>query len=287
MEHQPVGRMVDPKRCRRQESSKGNRWDRNAVQSGDRKGDDDVRDKILLRQLQSLPLQAKITMAEQRIREWYEHFDGNVCISFSGGKDSTVLTDLVHGMYPDVPLVFANTGLEYPEIQKFAREMGAEFVRPKMSFSEVISTYGYPIISKEVAEAIHFARRIVPQSLENQRGGGYSSNQGSNGSRCSVKEQILHYERSRTELHGQRDDTERIAARQNRMATGEPQRTDSGPGKFMGGYSERELRRINRFRHQLLGKEPVQQTEMAPAEPGNTVHDQPPVLQRDEEKSDG
>ena len=124
-----------------------------------------MRDKILLRQLQSLPLQAKITMAEQRIREWYEHFDGNVCISFSGGKDSTVLTDLVHGMYPDVPLVFANTGLEYPEIQKFVRDMGAEFVRPKMSFSEVISTYGYPIISKEVAEAIHFARRIVPQSL--------------------------------------------------------------------------------------------------------------------------
>ena len=131
-----------------------------------------MRDKILLHQLQSLPLQAKITMAEQRIREWYEHFDGNVCISFSGGKDSTVLTDLVHGMYPDVPLVFANTGLEYPEIQAFARSMGAEFVRPKMSFSEVISTYGYPIISKEVAEAIHFARRIVPQSLENQYGGG-------------------------------------------------------------------------------------------------------------------
>lgn len=134
-----------------------------------------MRDKILLRQLQQLPLQAKITRAEQLIKEWYEHFDGQVCISFSGGKDSTVLTDLVHGIYPDVPLVFANTGLEYPEIQKFAREMGAEFVRPKMSFSEVISTYGYPIISKEVAEAIHFARRIVPQSLENQRGGGTTS----------------------------------------------------------------------------------------------------------------
>lgn len=247
-----------------------------------------MRDKILLRQLQHLPLQAKITMAEQRIREWYEHFDGQVYISFSGGKDSTVLTDLVHGMYPDVPLVFANTGLEYPEIQKFAREMGAEFVRPKMSFSEVISTYGYPIISKEVAEAIHFARRIVPQSLENQRGGGYSKDRTSSGERCPDRAVTLHYERSRTELHGQRDDTERIAARQNRMATGEPQRTDSGPGKFMGGgYSARELRRINRFRRQLLGKEPVQQTEMASAEPGNAVHDQPPVLQRDEEKSDG
>lgn len=54
-----------------------------------------------------------------------------------------------------------------------------------------------------------------------------------------------------------------------------------------GWYSTRELRRINRFRRQLLGKEPVQQTEMASAVPGNTVHDQPPVLQRDEEKPDG
>ena len=199
-----------------------------------------MRDKILLRQLQHLPLQAKITMAEQRIREWYEHFDGQVCISFSGGKDSTVLTDLVHGMYPDVPLVFANTGLEYPEIQKFARDAGAEFVRPKMSFSEVISQYGYPIISKEVAEAIHFARRIVPQSLENQRGGGYNQPRDTSGERCPDRTVILHYERSRTELHGQRDDTERIAARKNRMETGEPQRTDSRPGKFLGGGTAKE-----------------------------------------------
>lgn len=119
-----------------------------------------MRDKTLLRQLQSLPLNAKELMTQQRIREWYNYWNGNVCISFSGGKDSTVLTYLVRDMYPEVPLVFANTGLEYPEIQAFARKMGAEFVRPKMSFSEVISTYGYPIIGKENAEAIHYARRI-------------------------------------------------------------------------------------------------------------------------------
>ena len=123
-----------------------------------------MRDKILLRQLQALPLDAKILMTQQRIREWYNHFNGNVYISFSGGKDSTVLTYLVHDMYSNVPLVFANTGLEYPEIQAFAREMGAEFVRPKMRFDEVISKYGYPIIGKEVAEAISFARRIVKNS---------------------------------------------------------------------------------------------------------------------------
>lgn len=122
-----------------------------------------MRDKTLLLQLQALPVDAKVLLSQQRIREWYNYFNGAVCISFSGGKDSTVLTHIVHDMYPDVPLVFANTGLEYPEIQTFAKKMGAEFVRPKMRFDEVISTYGYPIITKEVSEAIHAARCIVPQ----------------------------------------------------------------------------------------------------------------------------
>ena len=117
-------------------------------------------DKSDLRQRQALPLRAKVLMTQNRIREWYNHWNGDVCISFSGGKDSTVLAHLVHDLYPDVPMVFSNTGLEYPEIQTFARKMGAEFVRPKMLFSEVISKYGYPIISKEVSQTIYYARRI-------------------------------------------------------------------------------------------------------------------------------
>lgn len=111
-----------------------------------------------LRQKQALPLLAKVHMSQARIREWYEHWQGDVYISFSGGKDSTVLAHLVREYYQDVPLVFSNTGLEYPEIQTFARKMGAEFVRPKMRFDEVISKYGYPIISKEVAISVEEAR---------------------------------------------------------------------------------------------------------------------------------
>lgn len=122
-----------------------------------------------LRQRQALPLRAKVLMTQNRIREWYNHFDGDVYVSFSGGKDSTVLAHLVHDIYPDVPLVFSNTGLEYPEIQSFARKMGAEFIRPKMTFSEVLSKYGYPIISKETAEAINGARRL--KKSDKLRGG--------------------------------------------------------------------------------------------------------------------
>jgi len=129
-----------------------------------------MRDKTLLMQLQSLPLRAKELMSQQRIREWYNHFNGDVYISFSGGKDSTVLSHLVHDLYPDVPMVFCNTGLEFPEIQSFAKKMGAIFIRPKMMFSEVISRYGYPIISKETSEAISVARRI-----RNSNRGGYKT----------------------------------------------------------------------------------------------------------------
>lgn len=49
-----------------------------------------------LKQMQSLPLEIKIRMTERRIREWYEHYQGQVYVSFSGGKDSTVLADIVH-----------------------------------------------------------------------------------------------------------------------------------------------------------------------------------------------
>lgn len=144
-------------------------------------------------QMQSLPLEAKIIMTKQRIKVWYENwckfeivntktgktrfvtfdtrdnrepelkeneyiesvYDGQVYVSFSGGKDSTVLLHLVREMYPDVEAVFVNTGLEYPEIQKFVKTFdNVTILRPEMRFDEVIKTYGYPVISKSVANCV-------------------------------------------------------------------------------------------------------------------------------------
>ena len=107
--------------------------------------------KVALKQKQSLPLEGKVALAERRIREWYEHWEGDVYISFSGGKDSTVLLDIVKRLYPDVPAVFVDTGLEYPEIRSFALARADVVLRPKMRFDQVVAKYGYPVIGKKTS----------------------------------------------------------------------------------------------------------------------------------------
>lgn len=134
-----------------------------------------------LKQMQSLPLEAKIVMTQRRIRQWYDYWDGEVYVSFSGGKDSTVLKHIVDntpGVY-DVPAVFVNTGLEYPEIQRFVKDIKAgkwdcfnsnvEIIRPEMRFDEVIKKYGYPAISKEVSETIYYARHSKSEHFKTTR----------------------------------------------------------------------------------------------------------------------
>ena len=118
-----------------------------------------TRDELKL--LQSLPLDVKVAKTKLRIHEWVRHYctDG-VYVSFSGGKDSTVLLHIVRELYPNIPAVFVDTGLEYPEIRQFVKTFeNVEILRPKMRFDEVIKKYGYPLIGKEVAQRIYTARR--------------------------------------------------------------------------------------------------------------------------------
>lgn len=106
-----------------------------------------------LRQRQGLPLGAKVGLTTKKIIDWYSKWRGQVYVAFSGGKDSTVLLHLVHAMYPSVPAVFSNTGLEYPEIVDFVKNSfpHVEVIRPEMGFREVLTTFGYPVVSKRVA----------------------------------------------------------------------------------------------------------------------------------------
>ncbi len=113
-----------------------------------------------LKQRQNLPLNLKIELSKRRIQEFYEHFDGNVYVSFSGGKDSTVLLHLVRSIYPEVKAMFVDTGLEYPEVKTFVKSINnVEIIRPKITFKQVLEQYGYPVISKEVALYIEYYRK--------------------------------------------------------------------------------------------------------------------------------
>jgi len=109
----------------------------------------------LLKLRQNLPLKIKEGYTANRIRSWYEHFNGQVYVSFSGGKDSTVLLDQVRNLYPDVPAVFVDTGLEYPEIRDFVKTIdNVEWIKPKKNFKQVIKKYGYPVVSKKIAMGV-------------------------------------------------------------------------------------------------------------------------------------
>lgn len=113
-----------------------------------------------LKIMQSWPIERKIQVTQTRIIEWYQKNGGKVYVAFSGGKDSTVLLDLVRRIYPDVPAVFIDTGLEYPELREFVKTIqNVTWLKPEMNFRKVIEKYGYPLISKDVAEKIYSARK--------------------------------------------------------------------------------------------------------------------------------
>lgn len=116
-----------------------------------------------LRYKQALPLEVKVKMTKNRIREWVKEFGTEgVYVSFSGGKDSTVLLHIVREMYPDIPAVFVDTGLEYPEIREFVRTFeNVVWVKPKQNFKQVIEKYGYPFISKEMSSVIGGGQRSL------------------------------------------------------------------------------------------------------------------------------
>ena len=120
-------------------------------------------DRMLLKMRQAMSLEDKIKFTQRRIHEWVDHFGiGYIYISFSGGKDSTVLMHLVRELYPDAKAMFVDTGLEYPEIKQFVKTFdNVDIIRPKKMFNEVIKEYGFPIISKEVSECVDQARKSL------------------------------------------------------------------------------------------------------------------------------
>ena len=126
--------------------------------------------KLALNIKSKMPLHFKITYAKKKIKEFYKKQDGKVYISFSGGKDSTVLLHLVRSIYKDVEAVFCNTTNEYQEILEFVKNTpNVTWLNPKMSFNSIIKEYGFPLVSKKVARAISDLKNPTPRNVNSRK----------------------------------------------------------------------------------------------------------------------
>lgn len=125
-----------------------------------------------LYQMQSLPLSAKIRMTARRINEWVNEFgEDGVYLSFSGGKDSTVLGHIIREVcgYKNIPFVFVDVPTQYPELKEFTQTFdNLVILKPKISFAQVCEQYGFPMISKVVSNCVSGARKYV-KYLDSQK----------------------------------------------------------------------------------------------------------------------
>ena len=112
----------------------------------------------------------KVAKSKARISEWISHYgEDGVYVSFSGGKDSTVLLHLVRQVNKNIPAVFIDTGLEYPEVRKFAmKQDNVTVLKPAKTFKQVIEEYGYPMVSKEQANYLDDIRTST-EHIRNRR----------------------------------------------------------------------------------------------------------------------
>jgi len=112
-----------------------------------------------LKRRQAMSLDDKMHLSMERITEFGEAFDWHVASSFSGGLDSSVMVHIIERVYPNLPRVHCNTGLEYPEINRHvARTKNVVVMRPKIPFHRVVKEKGWPIASKKTARGLSVLR---------------------------------------------------------------------------------------------------------------------------------
>lgn len=105
-------------------------------------------------QKQSLPYEAKITLAKLRANEFYDKLGGNVFCSVGGLDSITLLLFLRKYVSKDIPGVSVSS-LEDKSIQAVHQQLDNMIIlKPEKSKVQVIKEFGYPVISKTTASKI-------------------------------------------------------------------------------------------------------------------------------------
>ena len=124
-----------------------------------------------LKIMQGWPLARKIQVTQTRIMEWYYRHNGACYVSFSGGKDSSLLLYLARRCFPDIEAVFVDTRLEFPSLRRFAiSHPNVTVLKPKMRFDEIVREYGWCYPSKDVARTIRYAKKGSAWAIDRLNG---------------------------------------------------------------------------------------------------------------------
>lgn len=95
-------------------------------------------------------------------------------ISFSGGKDSRVASELVDEALPnnEIPRIFVDTGIEYQAIRKYVYELAKKdkrivIIKPRVNIKKMLNKEGYPFKSKQHSQnyGVYFRNRVKIQEL--------------------------------------------------------------------------------------------------------------------------
>lgn len=93
--------------------------------------------------------------------------ENSLYVSFSGGKDSTILSTVIDKAVPNnkIPRLFVDTGLEYSKIKEFVEkkqktDKRIEIIKPDITPEKAFETYGYPFKSKAFSDIMERASRL-------------------------------------------------------------------------------------------------------------------------------
>lgn len=108
----------------------------------------------------------------QSINELYD-LENNAHISFSGGKDSTVLHYLIDIALPNnnIPRIYANTGIEYIEMVKYVKSKAANdgrfvILNQDKNIRKTLNEYGYPFKSKLHSQKVWRGQNCLKKGKE-------------------------------------------------------------------------------------------------------------------------
>lgn len=147
-----------------------------------------------LHRRQAWNLDQKIDHSIATIENFMAKTGHNCYVSFSGGKDSTILLFIARKWIDKrMPAVFLDTGNEYPEICKYVRKFeNVTILHPHTNMVKIIQENGFPLVSKDVSKKVRDLKHTHSAKLRDIRLHGRPGSANKSG-RCPVKWQNLAY----------------------------------------------------------------------------------------------